>query len=489
MSRLYTVSITALLGLLASAPAQADVVLPRILGHNMVLQRNKPLPIWGTATPGEAVTVQFGRQQQRTTTDAAGHWQVTLQPLTASAKPAELVITGRNTIRLHDILVGEVWLASGQSNMEYTMRKNSKVTIPATEDASPLTELDRAHNPAIRIFLVNRKELVKPEPQHKGWSIAQDSALRSFSAPAYFFAKELYDHLKVPIGVISSAIPGSRIEPWIAEEAFAQDPYYASQKVDGDPGKFYEPMIRPLAPLALRGFLWYQGESNCFLSETTSYTHKLNTLIGNWRTAWHDPTLPFYYVQLAPFKYSESKDTKVPLNRETLPRFREAQEAVLQTPHTGLIVTTDLVTKLDDIHPPYKWKIGRRLAWLALADTYKQKSVAAAGPVFDQLQMKGATVVISYKPLKSRLISNDGQPLTDFEVAGSDGVFRPAQARIKGKRVLVSAPEVPQPLAVRFGWDEVAKPNLFSKAGLPARPFRTSTSATGTTTATTEAGK
>ncbi|MDF7814126.1 sialate O-acetylesterase [Hymenobacter sp. YC55] len=468
---------TQLLGLLTilgvAAPAHADVVLPRVLGHNMVLQRNKPLPVWGTATPHEVVTVTFAGQQQRTTADAAGKWQVTLQPLTASAKPAELVITGQNTIRLRDILVGEVWLASGQSNMEYTMRKNSKATIPATEDASPLKELERAHTPLIRIFLVNRKELVKPDSLHRGWSIAQDSALRSFSAPAYFFAKELHDHLKVPIGIISSAIPGSRIEPWISEEAFALDPYYATQKVDGDPGKFYEPMIRPLVPFAVRGFLWYQGESNCFLAETSTYTHKMKTLIESWRAAWQDPALPFYYVQLAPFKYSESKDTKVPLNRETLPKFREAQEAVLQLPHTGMIVTTDLATKLDDIHPPFKWEIGRRLTLVALASTYARKDVEASGPVFNALTVKGKVATISFKPLGGRLVSKDNKPLTDFEVAGADGVFVPAQARIKGKTVLVSASGVTEPKAVRFGWHEAAQPNLFSSSGLPARPFRT----------------
>ncbi|UOG75957.1 sialate O-acetylesterase [Hymenobacter tibetensis] len=469
-------------------PAQANVVLPRVLAHNMVLQRNKPLPIWGQAAPGETVAVQFAGQQVSTVADAAGRWQVLLQPLATSSTPAELVITGRNTIRLRNVLVGEVWLASGQSNMEYTMRKNSKATIPATEDASPLTELERAHNPLIRIFLVNRKELVKPDSLHRGWSVAQDSALRSFSAPAYFFAKELNQRLNVPIGVISSAVPGSRIEPWIAEAAFQQDSYYATQKVDGDPGKFYEPMIRPLVPFAVRGFLWYQGESNCFLAETSTYTHKMKTLIESWRAAWQDSALPFYYVQLAPFKYSESKDTKVPLNRETLPRFREAQTAALQIPYTGVIVTTDLVTKLDDIHPPYKWKIGRRLAWLALAATYKKHNVPVS-PVYQSMAVKGNEAILSFQNFRSSLVSENKQPLTDFQLAGPDGVFHPGQARIKGKRVLVSATGVAQPVAVRFGWDEVAKPNLFSKSGLPVRPFRTDAAATNPTTATTEVSK
>ncbi|WP_229755236.1 sialate O-acetylesterase [Hymenobacter cavernae] len=452
-------------------PAQARIVLPRVLGHNMVLQRNKPVTIWGKAAPGESVAVQFAGQQPRTVADAAGNWQVTMQPLAASAVPAELVISGSNTIRLHDVLVGEVWLCSGQSNMEYTMRKNSKVKLPPTADSSAVHELERAHDPAIRIFLVNRKELAKPDSLHRGWSIAQDSALRSFSAPAYFFAKELHQKLGVPVGVISSAVPGSRIEPWISVEAFQADTYYASQKVEGDPGKFYEPMIRPLAPFTVKGFLWYQGETNCFLSETTTYTHKMTTLIQSWRAAWHDPGLPFYYVQLAPFKYSESTSTVV-RSKETLPKFREAQEAVLQVPNTGLIVTTDLATNLSDIHPPYKWEIGRRLARLALASTYEWKDISVS-PVYRSMTVKGKVATLSFEPTTGRLISKDGKPLTDFMVAGADGVFVPAQARIKGKQVLVSAKSVPSPVAVRFGWDEAAQPNLFSTSGLPARPFRT----------------
>ncbi|RAK70654.1 sialate O-acetylesterase [Hymenobacter edaphi] len=453
--------------------AQARVVLPRVLGHGMVLQREKPVPIWGSAAPGEAVTVQFRGQQQRTAAAADGQWRVTLPPMPANATGAELRITGTNVIRLKDVLVGEVWLCSGQSNMEYTMRKSSKATVPPQPEPNPQTELERAHNPQLRIFLVNRKELARPDSLHRGWSVAQDSALRVFSAPAYFFAQELQTKLGVPVGVISSAVPGSRIEPWIAEAAFQADSYY-QPPVGGDPGKFYEPMIRPLVPFALRGFCWYQGESNCFLAETSSYTHKMQTLISSWRAAWQDAELPFYYVQLAPFKYSESKEPKQPLTPETLPLFWEAQEAVLATvPRTGLIVATDLVTKLDDIHPPYKWQIGRRLASLALHDTYNRREVAAAGPVFQSLRLRGSRAEISFRPLQGRLVSKDGQPLTGFTVAGADGRFVPAEARIKGKRVLVSAPAVARPTAVRFAWHEASQPNLFSSAGLPARPFRT----------------
>ncbi|WP_218919489.1 sialate O-acetylesterase [Spirosoma aerolatum] len=461
---------------LLSPQLKAEIVLPRILGHNMVLQQGKPLAIWGKAAAGETITVQFAGQNLTTSADAAGAWRVTLKPLKASAIPAELVISGTNTIRLQNILVGEVWLCSGQSNMEYTMRKNSKVN-PAlatqpVDGHNPVEELSFAHNPQIRIFLVNRKELSKPDSLHRGWGVAADSALRSFSAPAYFFAKELYKNLNVPIGVISSAVPGSRIEPWISETAFREDIFYTNQKIDGEPGKFYEPMIHPLVPFAIKGFLWYQGESNCFLNETVTYSHKLKTLITSWRAAWSDQKLPFYYVSLAPFKYSESKQ-KIVLSKETLPEFREAQEWVLTMPNTGMITTTDLAADLSDIHPPFKWEIGRRLALLALANTYNKADIVAEGPVFDKMTVKGRSAELTFSQIGSGLVSKDGQPLTGFTVAGADSVFVPAQARIDGKRVLVSSPSVAHPIAVRFAWDEAAQPNLFNKEGLPARPFRT----------------
>lgn len=469
-----------ILTLLASARVEGAVVLPRILGHNMVLQRNKPLTIWGKATAGERVSVQFAGQRPETTADAQGRWQVVLQPLRASNVPAAMVISGTNTIRLENILVGEVWLCSGQSNMEFTMRKNSKVKRPVVEGPNPVDELEVASNPDIRIFLVNRKELIKPDSLHRGWSVARDSALRSFSAPAYFFAKELQKRLQVPVGVISSAVPGSRIEPWIPEEGFRAEPFFANQKLEGEPGKFYEPMIRPLVPFGLAGFLWYQGESNCFLNETTTYAQKMKALITSWRAAWQDTGLPVYYVSIAPFMYSESKGNKVVLTKETLPAFREAQELVLQLPNTGMIVTTDLADDLTDIHPSYKWEIGRRLALVALNKTYGLTDIVASGPTFRQMKRKGQAAVLTFENQGTGLVSRDGQPLTGFVVAGKDGVFHPAQATIDGNTVVVRAEAVRKPVAVRFGWDEAAQPNLINNEGLPARPFRTDNPLAGT---------
>ncbi|PWK27641.1 sialate O-acetylesterase [Arcicella aurantiaca] len=451
----------------------AQIILPRVLGHNMVLQRNKPVQIWGKASVGEQVSVQFAGQNKTTKTDSDGNWSVTLKALKTSNKPSEMVITGKNTIKLQNILVGEVWLCSGQSNMEYTMRKNSKVTRPNVEGQNPVDELQFAKNPNIRIFLVNRKELVKPDSLHRGWSIAKDSALRSFSAVGYFFAKEINLQTDVPIGMISSAIPGSRIEPWISEEAFAESAYYKNQKVDGEPAKFYNPMIRPLEKLAMRGFLWYQGESNCFLKDSTQYTHKLETLIKSWRNAWHDEKMPFYYVQIVPYLYSSSKG-KVILDNKTLPTFWEAQANVSKIlSKTDYVTTTDLIDSLTELHPSYKWEIGKRLALLALKNDYDKKGIIAQGPEFEKIKIDGDKAIITFKNAENGLLSKDGKALTFFELAANDGHFVKANAQIEGNSVVVTAPNISKPKSVRFAWDETAKPNLFNQAGLPARPFRT----------------
>lgn len=454
--------------------AGAQVVLPKILGNNMVLQRNAPVPVWGTASPGEKVTVKFNKQTKITTADAAGKWMIKLDAMPASAKPATLTISGKNTIQLQNILVGEVWLCSGQSNMQYEMRKNSKVKKPDTSTAnSPVDELEHAHNPQIRIFLTTQKNLIKPDSTHSGWSVAEDSALRAFSAAGYFFAKNLQHDLNVPVGIISSAVSGSRIEPWISQEGFDAIPYFKANniKIDGDPGKFYAKMIEPIAPFALKGFLWYQGESNCFLGETISYTYKMEALINNWRKLWGDKTLPFYYVQIAPYYYTQGKGP-VTYTPFTEPELREAQAAALQIPHTGMIITTDLNDDLKNIHPPFKWEIGRRLELQALANTYKQR-IVFSGPVYKSMKINGDKIILEFDHVGAGLVSHDGKPLTDFTIAGADGNFVAATAIIKGNTVEVSATSVTKPVAARFAWSESAQPNFYNKDGLPAAPFRT----------------
>ncbi|MBS1567488.1 MAG: sialate O-acetylesterase [Bacteroidetes bacterium] len=431
----------------------------------MVLQRERPISIWGYAAAGETVTVAFKKQKKTAVADASGRWSAELAPLTASAEPADMLIAGKDSsIQLHDILVGEVWLCSGQSNMEFSMRKNSKFE-KALHGNGPENELEKANNPLIRIFLV-RTDYSKPHPLRHRWDTAAGEPLRDFSAAGYFFAKELYAQLKVPIGVISAAVPGSRIEPWMPPAPVAAD-----DSSHPDPGKFYASMISPLAPFTLRGFLWYQGESNCFLNDTVAYTGRMRTLIESWRSLWRGNELPFYYVQIAPFRYSQSKDGR-PHGEQTLAEFRRAQYRALAVPKTGMIVITDLVDKLDDIHPAYKWEVGRRLALLALARDYKVKT-ESSGPVFQRMETKGAQAMLYFSHTGSGLTSNDGQPLSWFTIAGANGVFVPAQAVIKNNTVIVSAPEVSKPAAVRFAWNEAAQPNFFNKDGLPAAPFDT----------------
>jgi len=454
--------------------AYAEVILPKVLGNNMVLQRDKPVPIWGTASAGEAITVKFSDQTKKTTADAAGNWQIMLDPMAASATPRILEINGTNTIKLNNILVGEVWLCSGQSNMSYEMRKNSKVRRPDTSTVnSPIDELDRAHNPQIRIFLVTQKNLRKSDSTHSGWDIAEGTALRDFSAVGYFYAKNLNHDLHVPVGIICSAISGSRIEPWMPREAFDEIPYFKANdvKIDGDPGKLYINMIAPVAPYALRGFLWYQGESSCYLGEKINYTYKMEALINWWRKIWVDKTLPFYYVQIAPFYYSRAK-SNVQYTIYTEPELREAQTMALHIQHTGMIVTTDLNDSLTNIHPAFKWVVGRRLELQALANTYDKK-VVFSGPMYDKMQVKGDKIILDFKYVGSGLVSHDGKPLNYFTIAGSDGNFVNATAVIKGNKIVVSSPSVPSPIAVRFAWTEVAEPNFYNKDGLPAVPFRT----------------
>ncbi|MDR3651801.1 MAG: sialate O-acetylesterase [Paludibacter sp.] len=454
-----------------------EVVLPKIIGHNMVLQRLKSVPIWGTADKGEKITVTFEGQIKTTVANDSGNWMVKLNPMEASDVPREMTIKGTNTIVLKNILVGEVWLCSGQSNMEYAMRKYSNFKSAVKGYKPPEDDLNNAKNTNIRIFLVRRKYM-SPDSTHAGWDAAMGRPLVDFSAVGYYFAKELYAKLHVPIGMISSAVPGSRIEPWIEASKMDVAPKMKNGKVleklsadGGDPGKFYSTMIQPLIPFALKGFLWYQGESNCFLNENIRYAYKFKTLIESWRNDWGNPELPFYFVQIAPFHYSASKDVR-PHTVFNEPEFWESQALALKLPHTGMVTITDLMDSIVDLHPGYKWEVGRRLSLVALNKAYGQKNVVCSGPTYQKMKIVGKTIEVTFTNTGSGLTSRDGKPLTWFSIAGSDGKFIPASAVIEGNNVIVSSPEVQKPVSVRLGWNEAALSNLINKEGLPAVPFR-----------------
>ncbi|WP_206684065.1 sialate O-acetylesterase [Pontibacter beigongshangensis] len=450
----------------------AAVRLPKILGNNMVLQREKPLPIWGWASAGEQVTVTFAGQQKTAKADAEGTWKVTFDPLKANANPQEMTIAGSDTITLSNLLIGEVWLCSGQSNMEYTMKLHPKYARPAKGIDSAAVALTKTH-PGIRIFKVE-KERSNPDVTSTGWNECSGEALEAFSAIGFYFAKDIQRELNVPIGVISSSWGGSRIEPWTPAEAYKALPAFAAAlqsepfKVDEvEPGKNYRSMIKPLA---LRGVLWYQGESNCMQHDGMRYADKMQALIEGWRKEWGNEQLPFYSVMIAPFLYTKRND-RLPHTPETLPEFWEAQTQSLKIPYTGMAVVTDLVDDLGDIHPSYKWEIGRRLALIALAKDYDKK-VVSQGPVFKEMKVKKRQAILSFDHADG-LKSLDGKPLSWFSIAGADGQFKPAIAKIKGDKVIVYAEGVRKPAIVRFAWNETAMPNLSNKAGLPAVPFCT----------------
>jgi sialate O-acetylesterase len=501
------------LGLAGALSASAEVRLPHVFSEHMVLQRDVPIPVWGWAEPGETVTVQLGQATAKATADAQGKWRVTL-PKQPAGGPLTLVVSGSSKITLEDVLVGEVWLCSGQSNMEMGMKM--------IRDAA--NDIASASNPQLRLFLVPKRVGKRPEQDVDAkWEVCSPQSLvrggwGGFSAAAYYFACELQAKLKVPVGVIESSWGGTRIEPWTppcgfesvsavadistrvqlalpssaehkkalgeaiaAMEAWQKTAREALQaeavvpRLPAVPSEFwpqineqsptalYNGMIHALVPFALRGAIWYQGESNH--GEGALYTEKMKALIGGWRQLWQQGDFPFLYVQIAPYMYGEE-------NAAILPVFWEAQSAALKIPNTGMAVTTD-ISDLRDIHPQNKKEVGRRLALLALAGTYGQKDLVANGPVFKEMKIEGAKLRLSFDSIGGGLASRDGKPLSHFEVIDADtGGFVPADAAIEDNSVVLSAPAVPHPVAMRFAWHKLAEPNLMNREGLPAAPFR-----------------
>ena len=459
--------------------ASAKLVLPKILGHNMVLQQGEPVAIWGWANPGEEVTVHFKNQTKKSVAANDGKWSLYLNPLKASFEEAVLKVSTKNeAIVLNNILVGEVWLCSGQSNMEFAMRKLINLKPPENADW-PVNEVAEAKNKSIRIFLSERKKM-NPDSLHKGWTTAEGEPLRHFSAVGYFFGKQLAAQLKVPIGMISASIPGSQIEPWMPAEAMASQAFFKENKgtrqgrIGGDPGKFYTTMIEPMIPFTLKGFLWYQGESNCFLNERLEYSYKMKSLIDYWRKQWNNDQLPFYYIQIAPYYYSKSKDRPYTIHSEA--EFWEAQAAVLKMHNTAMIATIDLNDDPADLHPVNKWDVGKRLANTALSKTYKTIKAEPMGPVFKSAQKVENGFLIDFYYKGKGLKSRNGNTLSGFEIRNDQGDFVPAEAVIKNNKVWVTNTTVKNPTAVRYNWQEDAKPALYNSDELPAISFRTSDS-------------
>lgn len=477
-------SLTALLVSLVIFSAQAELSLPAIFGDNMVLQQNTFVPIWGWAEPKTKISVTFAGQTKSTTADADGKWLVKLDKLTASFEPKQLVVQGGETKTFTNILVGEVWLGSGQSNMEKPIgnQPGQKPTFNAE------AELAAAEYPNIRIFKIEKTLAATAQtklPANSGWRMCSSNSLNtvSFSAAEYFFGREIHTNLNVPVGLIESSWGGTAIEPWTPPNGFkkisalaplARTQTSTNKLANTRPMAIFNAMISPIAGYGMRGALWYQGEQNCIMSNDVGYVHypdKMAALVGGWRELWDQGPFPFYFVQIAPFKYFSGKMQRVK-SIESLPQFWEQQSrAARKLKNSGMIVTTDLVDSLNDIHPRDKATVGHRLALLALSKTYG-KNIACEGPVFRRARFTNGKAILKFDHAEG-LKSRDGQPLTWFTIAGADGKFVSADAAIVGDTVEVSAKDISAPKAVRFAWSELAQPNLVNAAGLPAEPFRT----------------
>lgn len=461
-----------------TAPLAAAVRCPTVFGDHMVLQRDSAVPVWGEAAPGEAVTVEFAGQRLAATAGADGKWLVRFAPLAASAESRTLTVAGTNTLAFTDVLVGEVWLCSGQSNMEKPVgqQRGQKPTD------GHLEEIAAANHPLLRFYQVPRSGKPVDGDLTYRWLACTPESLDGmhFSAAGYFFGRELLRELKVPVGLIHASFGGTRIEVWMPPEGFARVPALApfgeaaaAQRKHDEivPSSLFRTMLEPLIPYATRGAIWYQGETNLMNVESDIYAEKMRALVESWRARWGAAPWPFYYVQLAPMQYAPRRVPR-PLSPEALPRFWEVQTAALAIPHTGMIVTTDIAGDVRDIHPTNKRDVGLRLAWLALAKTYGRTDLEYSGPTFRKMRPAGAALELEFDHAAG-LRSRDGQPLTYFTIAGADRKFVPATAELRGERLVVSAPSVAAPVAVRFAWVETATPNLANAAGLPARPFRT----------------
>ena len=459
----------------------ADVKLPVIFNNHMVLQQGVPAPVWGWAENGEKVTVSFAGQT-KSTIAINGKWRITLDKLKANAKPSTLKIMGKNLIELNDVLVGEVWICSGQSNMEW----------PMTRAFNPKEEIANAKYPLIRLFNVpGHTTSHTPQENGKGdWKVCSPETVSGFSAVGYYFGRRLHKQLNVPIGLVGSNWGGTRIEPWTSLEGFQSVPELsdiAEKVIDiqtnkskvggGTPSAIYNSMVHHLAPFAMRGGIWYQGESNG--GEGDSYYHKKKALVHGWRKLFN-ADLGFYWVQLANFR----KPNDNPQGGDGWARIREAQRKALNIPHTGMAVITD-IGEANDIHPKNKQDVGKRLAQWALHQTYKMKNLIPSGPLYKSMKIQGNAIHLSFNHVGSGLMVGqktglaptkevkDGK-LKHFAIAGQDKKWHWAEAVIKGDAVVVSSKEVTNPVAVRYGYSmNPESANLYNKEGLPASPFRT----------------
>ena len=469
-----------------------ELKLPAIFSDNMVLQQKSNAPVWGWDAPGTKVQVtgSWNNKTVKTVTDNAGKWMVKLKTPVAGG-PYSLMIKSEKTINFQNVMVGEVWVCSGQSNMEMPMTGWANTPILKSES----TIKDASNYPNIRLFDLKKKIAESPQSDCSGnWVNCSSESVASFSATAYFFGLELYKRMNIPIGLIMTAWGGTPSEAWTCAEDIAKYDRFKpaiekleyrklhkndSNQIDANgakkpsdpqseinfnqnyPSSLYNGMINPLIPFAIKGAIWYQGESNVY--DAKLYSQIFPEMVKCWRSKWNQGDFSFYYVQIAPYDYGQNSKSEL---------LRESQLQSLNTiPNSGMIVTMD-IGNIKNIHPADKESVGQRLAYWAFAKDYGMKDVAFSGPLYKSMKIDGQAIRISFDYAKNGLEAKDGA-LTYFEIAGSDGNFVPAKAIIENNTVVVNSPDIKEPIAVRYGWSNTATPNLFNKEGLPASSFRT----------------
>jgi sialate O-acetylesterase len=484
--------------------ALADVSLPAIFSDNMVLQQKTNAAMWGWADPGEQIQVEnsWSKKVVKTVADQKGHWKIFIQTARAGG-PYEIIIKGKNTINLKNVLLGEVWLCSGQSNMEFPVAKVSGTSYSGVNNSEQ--EIQQANYPDLRMFIVEKKSSAVPLEDARGsWYICSPATVGKFSAVAYYFGKEILSNVGVPVGLIHTSWGGTPAESWISKEVLQSDTdfipildrynksledynkaykTYSGQKSQwekdsalardkGDtipaalkkpvevryflgPAQLYNSMLYPLIPYSLRGSIWYQGESNS--GRAYQYRKLLPAMINSWRKEWK-MNFPFYLVQIAPYK-------------DYGPEIREAQLMIYRSVRkTGLVVLTDAGDSVNN-HPKNKEIVGKRLALWALAKDYGRKELNFSGPLYKTFKIEGPAIRIQFD-FADGLILKDSTT-NEFTVAGPDHKFIPAAAKIEGNTVVVWSNKITNPIAVRFSWKNVPHPVLYNGSGLPASPFRT----------------
>jgi sialate O-acetylesterase len=480
MMRRHAVTTALLLAFLSGLPAaRADVSLNNMFGDHMVLQQGLANRIWGRAEPGEEVTVSIAGQSQTTKANDAGNWEVRLEPLTEYGGPHTLTVTGNNEITFNDVLVGEVWICSGQSNMQWAV---NQANDPDLEKAA-------ANDAAIRLISVPQVGTQEPQWNFKGrWSVCSPETVGDFSAVGYFFGRQLHRTLGVPIGLIDNAWGGSAADAWVKREKIAahetlraiHDRWTKLEETKADdrqlmagnsrPGNIHAGVLTPSIGYGIRGVIWYQGESNA--GRAHQYRTLFPFMIESWREEWAMPDnaeFPFYWVQLADFKAERNEPAE-----SDWAELREAQTMTLDAlPNTGQAVIIDL-GEGKDIHPKNKQDVAKRLARWALAETYAMPGIACRSPRYTAMEKEGGKLVLSFDDVTGGWRPFDVKEPLGFTIAGADKTFVPATAAIrKDGRIEVWSDAVAEPVAVRYAWADNPVCNLYSNAGLPLTPFRT----------------